>query len=552
MVLDGVDDIPNDLILLKFEETKMGKPIDPDLYKNYAKEIIKDRRPDKPFFEVDRPFKVDSQTVLNMKYSGYGMRYNHIPNHPDLFLGDVTRENRRGAHALPNFSEMKKFTEIRSKEKAKLMRSQDTQQNEYVPTGKKMHQLMRQNLSKVQQGMNNTYQFFNDQRLNNRANNNFTYNNPNPLKIYDYNKEINTGESQSDNFNMQYRQGFNPVNNNMQRAGQSDQIYDQQLLQSNNSALVTKDPTQIKKFTETLQTPDKSTESITQKSKTPGDIAKLYYEMKNQQMFGNSNDNSNNKASIPNADSTKINFKTGKSESFVTGPDGLVISKSNNVKAGTFTNTSQNQENSHINVGLNNINSNQSRRGQDQFQTGVNTFQSLQPKINFESVNTIVKLLQTTDNDARRKMMEDIQHSGITPFQVEPDTVRLVRNMIPVINNSMIRDNTNFTITNSGITETKGNFNSRIKFTDRQRQDINPNNYEYMKDSSTEGANKKSLTPNDSPESKVNQFETTNDDMFNSSSGISTTSKRNLHKRRPTMMAYRDDPQKSEGFVDSF
>jgi len=68
---------------------------DPLAVENFMKDAIRDYRCDKPIFESEMPRQtknVLSNALLNMQE--FGSRYTHDPYHPELFLGDLSKDPR--------------------------------------------------------------------------------------------------------------------------------------------------------------------------------------------------------------------------------------------------------------------------------------------------------------------------------------------------------------------------------------------------------------------------------------------------------------------------
>lgn len=71
---------------------------DPNTLENFMKEAIRDTSSDKPLFESDMPRRSHnpmSQAFLSTQE--FGGRYTHAPNHAELFLGDLTKDQRMSA-----------------------------------------------------------------------------------------------------------------------------------------------------------------------------------------------------------------------------------------------------------------------------------------------------------------------------------------------------------------------------------------------------------------------------------------------------------------------
>lgn len=86
--------VPEGLMKLKFARTANSFD-DPNTVANFMKETIRNTGPDKPIFEQDLPrsgLNPLGRTMLTMQE--HGGRYTHAPYHPELFMGDLTKDQR--------------------------------------------------------------------------------------------------------------------------------------------------------------------------------------------------------------------------------------------------------------------------------------------------------------------------------------------------------------------------------------------------------------------------------------------------------------------------
>jgi len=85
---------------------------DPLTIENFMREAMRDRRSDKPIYESEMPRNTrnaGSNALLSMQE--YGSRYSHDPYHPELFLGDLSKDPRvtDTAPIVANMGKQNKF-----------------------------------------------------------------------------------------------------------------------------------------------------------------------------------------------------------------------------------------------------------------------------------------------------------------------------------------------------------------------------------------------------------------------------------------------------------
>jgi hypothetical protein len=93
--------IPNSVIKDKYEITNIHH--DPEDVNEYFRNILKDERPDKPFFESDQ-IRYDNHSAERLSLRHNGHRTGEVPYHPDMFL-ELTEREPRGTSTDPNFRE---------------------------------------------------------------------------------------------------------------------------------------------------------------------------------------------------------------------------------------------------------------------------------------------------------------------------------------------------------------------------------------------------------------------------------------------------------------
>lgn len=96
--LYDIPSLPDEILKQKYIKTE--DVYDPLTVENFMKEVLRSTGPDAPLFEQDLPRRSHnplSQSILNTQE--HGSRYTHAPFHPELFLGDLTKDQRQSATA---------------------------------------------------------------------------------------------------------------------------------------------------------------------------------------------------------------------------------------------------------------------------------------------------------------------------------------------------------------------------------------------------------------------------------------------------------------------
>ncbi len=144
-----IGSLPNDLLAKKYKVTK-DYYFDPKSIENYQKEALSYNGCEKPLFEEDiiRRDNVHRSNILSLME--HGSRYSHAPHHPELFLGDITKDDR-GTVNEPISS---KITEQNRFRHEKYHRGKMQNDNTYnIVEGTVDRKLMSKI---VKQGLNNT------------------------------------------------------------------------------------------------------------------------------------------------------------------------------------------------------------------------------------------------------------------------------------------------------------------------------------------------------------------------------------------------------------
>ena len=147
--LFDIPSLPESMMKLKYLQTPDIYD-DPNTIENFMKETLRNTGTDAPLFEQDLPRQSNnplSRSILNSRE--FGERYTHKPFHPELFLGDLTKDQRMSVNEplVAQIAEQSKFRQKRYIE-GKLQDVALTR-SEGMVGNKRM-------LRQVKQGFNNT------------------------------------------------------------------------------------------------------------------------------------------------------------------------------------------------------------------------------------------------------------------------------------------------------------------------------------------------------------------------------------------------------------
>lgn len=113
--LYDIGSLPEQFLKAKFEQTQDAN-YDPRTVENFMKETIRSTGPDAPIFEQDMP-RASMNTLNNsvMSMREHGSRYSHAPFHPELFLGDLTKDPRLTTNdpVVANLADQSRFRQER-------------------------------------------------------------------------------------------------------------------------------------------------------------------------------------------------------------------------------------------------------------------------------------------------------------------------------------------------------------------------------------------------------------------------------------------------------
>ncbi len=93
--LYDIPSLPMEFLQAKMATTQMDYS-DPNTINNFMNDVIRDRGSERPVFEHELPRRsnnVANNALLSMQE--YGSRYSHDPYHPELFMGDLTKDQRQ-------------------------------------------------------------------------------------------------------------------------------------------------------------------------------------------------------------------------------------------------------------------------------------------------------------------------------------------------------------------------------------------------------------------------------------------------------------------------
>ncbi len=109
--LYDIPSMPDSMMAKKFT-SRTDTYYDPSTVSNFMKEALRDRGTDAPIFEHELPRKDNLQRNLILQLHSSGTPYSHDPYHPELFLGDLTKDTR-GVYNEPDRNEMRKQSKFR-------------------------------------------------------------------------------------------------------------------------------------------------------------------------------------------------------------------------------------------------------------------------------------------------------------------------------------------------------------------------------------------------------------------------------------------------------
>src|SRR6184192_3064866 len=102
--------MPSSMLMSKFEETDMGE--DENVYDDYARNTLTDRRPDTNYLAHEEPRGGVNQSKGYLNLIHYGHRGNSDdPNHSEICLGETAPDPRGTADTpdIKNFKEQNDF-----------------------------------------------------------------------------------------------------------------------------------------------------------------------------------------------------------------------------------------------------------------------------------------------------------------------------------------------------------------------------------------------------------------------------------------------------------
>lgn len=125
--LKDMASLPDSLLKTKFMGPTNDDWYDPDTVMNFQKETLRYTGCEKPLFEHEEIRKDNPHRDMMLRLHATGSVYDHDPYHPELFLGDLSRDVR-GVENTPRVSEIAEQSRFRQMKyiEGKLQDSPDT------------------------------------------------------------------------------------------------------------------------------------------------------------------------------------------------------------------------------------------------------------------------------------------------------------------------------------------------------------------------------------------------------------------------------------------
>lgn len=117
--------LPDDIVSKRFEKTK-DVYHDPNQVDNFIKDAIRYTGSEPPLFESDEPRNNKMNATNRLTLMEHGRRYDHTPYHPELFLGDTSKDVR-GIATEPSLKKVADQNNFRfQKYHKKIFKNDDT------------------------------------------------------------------------------------------------------------------------------------------------------------------------------------------------------------------------------------------------------------------------------------------------------------------------------------------------------------------------------------------------------------------------------------------
>jgi hypothetical protein len=445
---DESDTLPHETILSKLEVTEMG-PIDVyGTYNSYARQQLVDRTPEAVLFESEKNFKRPSKSVLNLRFNGdpYGKK----PNHPELMLADTTPDPR-GPDGNPLMWKMRKHREVRSREEAKKMHNQSEQDTEGSLQPSEVMSITR----RVNKRYADNIKFWGRTLENDVRTTQADLKDPMSNFKYIMNQDIDSDlvETRPGGY-MQRSLINNFPKTDLKWQSQTTHLpgNDYVSMSKHQKGALSKQIVNAAKRVEVQELQDGLEGAKTCKSSTPGDVAKIYRDIKHDQVMNDQSMTAINSRSATHGDTIKTAGQSVNSEGFITGPDGYILN-SNGMPTGTG---GANRDPLYGHETLD-ITTDANNRTQGNLPSGRSTIGMSQmghPNVYINNALIITKAMKLPDARKRRVQMADVQHAGIVLSFNDPhgkDNIRMMKSMLPIVNNHMVAQNSEYFINNPGL-----------------------------------------------------------------------------------------------------
>jgi hypothetical protein len=448
---DEADTFPHETILSKLEVTEMG-PIDNHaIYDRFARQQLIDKTPDGVMFESEKNFKKNSKPVLNLRYRGDP--YGKLPSHPELMLADTTPDPR-GPDGNPLLYKMREHRAVRARQEAKKMHNQSEQR----PEGP----LLESQVMRIKQQVNRRYadniKFFSRQYENDIRGTKAALPDPQGNFKYILHQDIDSDITEPRPYDqlMQRNPGQCLPNYRLKHTAQTDHLFgnDYISMSRHQKRELSKQVVNAAKRVEVQDLSDGLANATNARGSTPTDVAKIYRDICHEQDIPDqSNTATNSRTGVPNGDTVKAATQSTNSESFVTGPEGFRKNK-NGAPQGTGGVSRDGQSDQYmIDITEEFNNKSTGKLPANKCQVGITEPSHVNVYINNAVI--IAKALKMPDNRKRRIQMADVQHAGVMLgfMDTNQNNLRLMKSMLPVINNHAVAQNSEYFVNNPAMAE---------------------------------------------------------------------------------------------------
>jgi|JI10StandDraft_1071094.scaffolds.fasta_scaffold82218_2 hypothetical protein len=470
---DDTETFPHETILTKLEVTDMGAFDNKKQYDDFARGVILDRKPEKVLFESDKTVKKQSSEVLHMRYGGRGDRYSKTPNHSDMMLADTTPDER-GSSSDPLMFKMRNHTKIRGEQKAKIMPVQSEQDAEASidpQEAMRMHQ-------QINKRSYNAIKFFSKQHAADVRATKIVPEDPlqNFKYIMDQDIESDLVEPKPNDYYTLKTWGNKAPIMKIRYKTETGHLPGNDYLSMNRSQKreLSKQIVNASKRVEIQELQDGLLSTNTCKANTPTDVAKIYRNIKNDQLMQDQLQSNTTGKSAELADASKAVAKTSTSEGFIESPQGFYMTGNNapTGHGGVYRDPQQDQ----VTIDMTNSDPTRSMGGLPSNKSIVGTSVNDHPSVYINNALMIAKSMKLPDNRKRRVQMANTENAGIIVgfHDTSNQAVKLAKSMIPVINNHTVMNKTEYFINkpqetvntvshNSALPSDRKNFQSNVQ-----------------------------------------------------------------------------------------